>query len=322
MVEIKKVLQRIYEFDLKNCELNDGDEMIPTEHGNEFVNTFIKRDMDKGIIVTPGGYTRGLVYKSTNKGEFYNNPDWLPETENFSLNIYGLKKGSFYRVTVVGRNTRKYNRLTDQTDNRKLEVLDEGQTLIVSADLSDTMTNTEFDGIFRATSIEENIYFTLGKIYINNIIIDEVEINRDAAEDISENNKDFEIDSGKSNIVAYGVFSPDLINETNRYAELSRITGKGINLYFDKNEKRYILERDNIEDTIGASFTNANYIVEFNFNKAPYLNNYQIVDVSPDMSPNTIKQGFIKFEILDKNGNAYKYDKHNGRLIVIIKKIL
>lgn len=322
MTEIKKVLQRVYEFDLKNCELIDGNEMIPTEHGNEFVNTFIKRDMDRGIIVTPGGYTRGLVYKSTNGGEFYNNPEWSPEIETFSMNLYGLKKGAFYRVTVIGRNTRKYNRLTDVTENRKLEILDETQAMILSADLSDTMSNKSFEGIFRATSVEENIYFSLGKIYVNNIIIDEVEIARDVLESNETKENDFELDGGKSNIVAYGIFSPDLLNETSRYAELSRITGKGINLYFDKNNKRYIVERDNIEDTIGASFTNANYLVEFNFNKAPYLNRYQVVDVSPDMSPNTIKQGYIAFEILNKDGIAERYERHNGRLAIIIKKIL
>ena len=52
MVDIKKVNQRIYEFDLKNCELEDGNELITTQV-NEFVNTFIKRDLDKGIMVTP-----------------------------------------------------------------------------------------------------------------------------------------------------------------------------------------------------------------------------------------------------------------------------
>jgi len=321
MAEVKKVLQRIYEFDLKNCLLNDGDEMIPTEHGNEFVNTFIKRDLDRGVIVTPGGYTRGLVYKSSNDGEFYNNPEWLPETESFLFNIYGLKKGAFYRVTVVSRNTRKFNRLIDVTENRKLEVLNESQELIINADVTEAMTNTNYSGIFRATSIEENIYFSIGKIYISNIMIDEVEISKDSLEE-NEKKQDFEIDNGKSNIVAYGVFSPDLLNETGRYGELSRITGKGINLYFDKNELRYIIERDNNEDTVGTSFTNANYMVEFNFNKAPYLNQYQITEVSPDVSPNTLKQGFIKFEIIDKDGKPYRYDRHSGRLIFVVKKIL
>lgn len=320
MAEIKKVLQRIYNFDLKNCVLTDGEEMIPTEHGNEFVNTFIKRDLDRGVIVTPGGYTRGLVYKSSNDGEFYNNPDWLPETESFLFNIYGLKKGSFYRVTVVSRNTRKYNRLIDVTENRKLEVLNESQELIINADVSDAMTNTNYEGIFRATSIEENIYFSIGKIYVNNIIIDEVEISKDSLEEV-EKKQDFEIDNGKSNIVAYGVFSPDLLNENGRYGELSRITGKGINLYFDKNENKYILERDNNEDTIGTSFTNANYVIDMNFNKAPYLRDYQITEVSPDVSPNTLKQGFLKFEIL-KDGKPIRYDRSSGRLIFIIRKIL
>ena len=322
MTEVKKVLRRIYNFDLKTCTLTDGDEMIPTEHGNEFVNTFIKRDLDNGIIVTPGGYTRGLVYKSTNDGEFYNNPDWLPETESFLFNIYGLKKGSFYRITIVSRNTRKYNRLIDVTENRKLEVLNESQELIINADVSDAVSNKNYEGIFRATSIEENIYFSIGKIYISDIIIDEVEISKDSLDDESETKQDFEIDNGKSNIVAYGVFSPDLLNETGRYGELSRITGKGINLYFDKNDCKYILERDNTEDTIGSSFTNANYIIDINFNKAPYLNSYQITDVSPDVSPNTLKQGYLKFEILDKTGKSYKYDRSGGRLIFIIRKIL
>lgn len=321
MADVKKVLQRIYNFDLKKCTLTDGEEMIPTEHGNEFVNTFIKRDLDNGIIVTPGGYTRGLVYKASNGGEFYNSPDWLPETENFLLNVYGLKKGAFYRVTVVARNTRKYNRLLDVTENRKLEVLSESQELLINADVSEALSNTSYDGIFRATSMEENIYFSIGKIYVSDIIIDEVEIARDNSED-EEKKQDFELDNGKSNIVAYGVFSCDSLNETGRYAELSRITGKGINLYFDKNEQKYILERDNIEDTIGASFTNANFIIDINTNKAPRLNRYQIVDVSADVSPNTLKQGFLKFEILDINNKPCRYDVHSGRLTFIIKKIL
>lgn len=320
MTEIKKVVQRIYEFDLSNCELEDGNEMINTDHGNEFVNTFVLRDMDKGIIVTPSGYSKGLMYKSTNNGEFYNPTDWLPDLVDFSLNIYGLKKNAFYRVTVVGRNVRKYNRLIDVTDNRKLEVTDDSQVLLINADLSDSMTNTEFSGIFRATSVEHNLYFSLGKIYINNIIIDEVELVKDTIEEEVVSN-DVELDSGKSNIVAYGVFSPKTLNESNsRYSELERITGKGLSLFYDKTDNKYILERDNIEDTVRASFTNANYLIDINFNKAPYAS-YIITDISADISANTLKQGYIKFQIFD-SGEAVKYDRANGRFTFIITKIL
>lgn len=321
MNEIKKVIQRIYEFDLKNCAVRDGDEMIPTESGNEFVNTFVKRDFDRGIIVTPGSYTRGFIYKSSNNGEFYNNPEWLPETENFSLNIYGLKKGSFYKVTVIGRNVRKYNRLSDVTDNRKLEVITNSQEMLINADLSENMVNSNFFGIFKATSIEEDLFFTIGKIYINNIIIEEVEILKDENTD-EEKLNDFELDSGKSNIVAYGVFSPVFANEAGKYSELTKITGKGINIYFDKTDNSYIVERDNSEDTIKSSFTAANYIIDLNFNKAPKIRMYEITEVSADASPNTLKQGFIKFQILDKLGTPIKYSINSGRIAVIIKKLL
>ena len=320
MTEIKKVVQRIYEFDLSNCELEDGNEMINTDHGNEFVNTFVLRDMDKGIIVTPGGYSKGLMYKSTNGGEFYNPTDWLPDLVDFSLNIYGLKKNAFYRVTVIGRNARKYNRLTDVTENRKLEVTDDSQVLLINADLSDNMNNKEYSGIFRASNVEHNLYFSLGKIYINNIIIDEVELVKDDTTEVAIEN-DVEFDSGKSNIVAYGVFSPNTLNNNNgRYSELERITGKGLSLYYDKTDNKYILERDNIEDTINSSFTNANYVVDINFNKAPYAS-YVITDISADISTNTLKQGYIKFQIYD-NGKAVKYDRANGRFTFTVTKIL
>ena len=72
MVNIKKVIENVYKFNLDNCTLVSGDEMVVTANGNEFVNTFIYRDFDKGIIVTPSGYTRGLIYKSNDNGMFYN----------------------------------------------------------------------------------------------------------------------------------------------------------------------------------------------------------------------------------------------------------
>ena len=328
MAEIKKVIQRIYNFDLKDCSLSDGNEMISTDHGSEFVNTFIKRDLDKSLIITPGGYQSGLVYKSTNGGEFYNNPEWMPDIVNFSFNFYGLKKGSFYRITIKARNSRKYNSLIDITDNRQLEVSNSSQELLINEDLTDVMANQEFVGIFRANRIEEDIYFSIGKIYINDIIVDEVEITKDEEVE-KEEVSTIEFDSGKSNIVAYAVFSSDFVNKKGRYYESERITGKGLSLFYDINEHVYILERDNYEDSIGTSFTASNYIVDINFNKAPYAC-YTITDISADTSPNTIKQGFLKFRIdssaplTDKDKKVedeHCYTHPNGRLCFIITKV-
>ena len=85
-----------------------------------------------------------------------------------------------------------------------------------------------------------------------------------------------------------------------------------------KNE--YILERDNYEDTIGSSFVNANYLIDISLTKAPYAS-YQITEVENDVSPNTLKQGYIKFNLLD-NGKVGKYNRPNGRIAIIITKII
>lgn len=335
MADVKKLIQRIYEFDLANCDLEDGNEMITTKTGkNEFVNTFIKRDLDKGIMVTPSGYSKGLVYKSSNNGEFYNKPEWMPDIVTFSMNIFGLKKNSFYRLTVVGRNTHKYNKLIDVTDDRSLEVSNDNQELLINADLSDDYDNASYIGIFRATSNEANLFFRLGKIYINNIIIDEIELlDESVAESQQELNPDAQaaiIEDGHAKIVAYGIFNtiPAIENADTykgRYLEMTKLTGKGINLYYDKTTKEYIIERDNAEDTICNSLTGIEYLINFNFNKT--VNNgvfsgYRITDVSPDISPNTLKQGYIKFVFVDKDEKPVPYQNKEGRLAFTVEKIL
>jgi hypothetical protein len=155
-------------------------------------------------------------------------------------------------------------------------------------------------------------------------MLDEVELTMEMLENEVNSEPIVELDSGKSNIVAYGVFSGDVVNDAPniRYAEFSRITGKGVNLYFDKNAKEYILERDNYEDSIGDSFTRANYVIDINLNKAPGAT-YVITDVSADISPNTLKQGYLTFKLTDvlKNSTGI-YKRENGRIAIIVRKIL
>lgn len=320
MTEIKKIIQNIYKFDLKNCQLINGEEMVVTESGNEFVNTFVLRDFDKGVIVTPSGYMRGLIYKSLDGGMFYNPARWMPDIITFNFNVYGLKKNAFYRLTIKAKNMSAYNSLSDTTNDRSLQVTNDSQELLINEDLSSQMEYKNYIAVFRASAIEENLTFRIGKIGINDIIIDEVEIMGDLEEEKVADQL-FELDSGKSNIVGYGVFSSEVVSENaGRYQEISKVTGKGLNLYFDKNKNEYILERDNYEDTIGASFTNANFVVDFSFNKAPYAT-YTITDVSNDASPNTLKQGYIRFTVSD-SGKVGKYNRTNGRFSFIVHKIL
>lgn len=320
MTEVKRVVQNVYKFNLKDCSLISGEEMMVTDLGNEFVNTFVSRDFDKGVIVTPSGYTRGLMYKSADGGMIYNPSAWMPDIVTFNFNVYGLKKNAFYRLTVKSKNMSAYNSLSDTTADRSLQATNDAQTILLNENLTNQMEYKNYTAFFRAASVEENLAFRIGKIGINDIIIDEVELVQDAMTDNS-TEQNFELDSGKSCIVAYGVFSPEVVNENSgRYLELSKVTGKGLNLYFDKTKNEYVLERDNYEDTVGSSFTNANYLVDFSFTKAPFAS-YVITDVSNDASPNTLKQGFIRFNILD-NGKVCKYSRQNGRLAFTVSKIL
>lgn len=324
MTEIKKVIQRIYEFDFSDCGLTNGNELITTNRGSEFVNTFRKRDLDKGIIVTPSGYSKGLVYRTSNNGEVYNNPEWMPDIVNFSLNIFGLKKNAFYRITVIGRNTRRYNRLRDVTDDRNLRITNEQQELLLDIDLSDYLDNAEFTKIFKADSNETNLYFQMGKVFLNNVIIDEVELPLDIEVEVDDV-PETEFSNGKSDICAFAVFQAETDSEKKgRYIELTRLTGKGLVLFFDSLQGNYILERDNVEDTLGASFTNIEYLIDFNFNKL--VNNkdyfkYNIVTVSPEISPNTLKQGYIRFELVNKDNISLNTEKLEGRMAFLIRKI-
>jgi hypothetical protein len=320
--KIKKIGSRIYEFDFSKSELIDGSEIITTDTTSEFIMTFRKRDLDSGIIVTPSGYTKGLVYKSTNGGEFYNNPSWIPDIVSFALNIYGLKKGNFYKITVIGRDTGSN---TVITNDRRLIVNNEEKELLIESNFKNISQNKEVYGLFRANKNETNLFFKIGKIYITNIIIDEVEIITEDTPEVIEEVDVF--DDGKLKLVAYGVFTTESTTETvykGRYLQMTRYSGKGINLYFDRNTNEYILERDNIEDSIGESFTNINYLVDFNFNKVvnkKQFSQYNICEVNPDISPNTLKQGHIRFEFVDDLGKTVKYINSSGRIYIKINKI-
>jgi hypothetical protein len=320
--KIKKIKDRIYEFNFSNSELTDGNEIITTESMSEFVMTFKKRDLDKGVIVTPSGYMKGLVYKSTNGGEFYNNPAWIPDIVSFSLNVFGLKKGHFYKLTVVGRDTGNSNLITG---DRRLTVNNEDKDLLIDENLKGIKENKEFHSIFRSIDNETNLLFKIGKIYITNIIIDEIELITDVSEEIDLTTAT--IGEGKIRLAAYGIFTTESTSAEDykgRYLPMIRYSGKGVNLYLDKSTNQYVIERDNIEDTLGESFTNINYSVELNLNKVVSKNifsKYEICEVNPEISPNTLKQGYIKFDFVDKDGKTVHYSNSSSRIQIMIYRL-
>jgi hypothetical protein len=107
-----------------------------------------------------------------------------------------------------------------------------------------------------------------------------------------------------------------------RYCLVSKYSGKGINLYYDKKDLAFILERDNREDILEESFINAKFVVDFNFNKLiSKFSTYKIIEVENNVSPNTLKQGYLKFQFLDKEENPIEFTPSEGIFYITIKKI-
>jgi hypothetical protein len=322
-INIKKIKDKIYEFDLSKSELIDGNEIVVNNNISEFVMTFRKQDLNKGVIVTPGGYMNGLVYKSTNDGEFYNNPLWMPDLVTFNFNIFGLKAGKFYRLTVVSRDTGKIDVIT--TD-RSLTVTNEERELLIDANVTNVESNIEYQAIFKTNDAETHLFFKIGKIYISNIIIEEVELLTD--EDKAASAIPGSIyGEGKMKLVSHGVFTTNPETNENyksRYIPMSKFTGKGINLYYDTTNSQYVLERDNVNDVLEESFTNLPFVIDINLNKVVnkgQFSQYNIAEVNPDISPNTLKSGYLRFEFVDDAGKVAKYSNDAGRIYITIYKL-
>lgn len=319
-INIKKIIRRIYEFDFSNCDVKNRSEFYTTNGVSEFVSTFKKNDFENGIIVSPSGYKVGLFYSTNNGGEIYCPTKYNPDIVKFNFNIYGLKKGSYYRVTIPARSAGSLNMITD---NRVINVTTDTEELVLNEDLTNVDENKELYGIFRANSNEINLFFSLGKVIIANIIIDEVELLTETESEEVINT--VQLDEGKIQLASYGVFNlkpnePE--GYVGRYLATTKYTGNGINLYYDKTTNEYILERDNVNDILNESFNLLNYIVDFNVNKTVNKNvfaNYRICEVSLEPSPNTLKQGFIRFDFVDQTGQ--KVVLNEGRISIVINKI-
>lgn len=319
---VKKVLRRIYQLDFSNCLVKNKEEFYTEKGVSTFAATFKKTDFDNGIVVTPNGYKNGLFYSVENGGEIYSPTKFTPDLVTFSLNIYGLKKGAYYKITIPSRSAGTLNIITD---NRKINITTDAEDLVMDADLTGINESIEQYGIFRASSNEINLFFTLGKVIISNIIIDEVELASDTEKEELQDNS--VIEDGKYQLAAYGVFNvkPSIPENFNgKYIALSRYTGRGINLYYNKSTYEFILERDNANDILNESFNLLNYTVEINTTKV--INNKKFIycDISSiemEPSPNTLKQGYIKFAFVTKDGNNLNALNLEGRISIIINKI-
>lgn|SRR5574344_625844 len=324
-IQIKKILRKIYNLDFTKITLRNNDEFILQNNGvSEFTQFFKKTDLDNGVIVTPTAYRSGLFFSADNTGALYSSSKLLPDMVTFGLNILGVKKNYFYRITILAKDTDTYDIITK---DRSITVIDDSRQAILTGNAKGFDKYQEYTGYFRAMSNEANLYFTMGKIFIKDIIIDEVVLMEE--ENLNSNEKedsDEEIPENKETLVGYGTFSlRPAFEEFSKAAncELMKYFGKGIQLFYNRLSKVYIIERSNTDNVLTEPFTNANYKIELNFNKVKndvVFDNYKIVNISTDISANTLKQGSVSFALVKNSVNVeYPYGDENKLLIEIYK---
>ena len=318
---IKKVINKVYHLDYSKVKLESGDEFVINKNGySDFIQSFKMIDHDNGYVVLPSNYNNGLFYRIDNGGEIFSSPKYEPEITKFSFNILGLRIGKFYRVSVKAKTTGNY---TMFTSDRSLLVTTSTNELLIEEDLTDVDKYQVYNGIFCSQSSEIIINFEIGKIYIKDIIIEEVEI---IENEIVDEEKPVETFTGNTlELCAYGIFEivPNGLENQSKYVKLQDVSSHGIVLSYNKETHEYIVERDNNNDTISDILTNARYIMHIDLNKTisfKKFNGYSITAVSPDISPCTLKQGYYSFVLNGLNGEPYTPDK-TGRIGIYFYKL-
>ena len=307
-IVIKKVLDHIYNLSFDNVIVKSGDEFIIDKGINEFVSSFKYMDRNSGIIMLPCNYDgSGLWCRTESSKELFSLPKYNPAITQFGFHFYGLKRSKVYRVTIEARTMGSSQVVTN---NRELKVYTNDGVSVISEDLTDVINPTCYYGVFISNSEEVILNFAIGKIAISKFSIDEVELFEEKEED----NPDEVLEEGKIQLVSYGVFEVNKINKshyTGKYIPQVRLTGKGINLYYNTEDETFVLERDNANDILGASFTTLKYLVDINTTKMTGNSGYTTKEVGLELSPNTLKQGYLIF----------KADGTTGTISVIINKI-
>lgn len=318
-MEIKKIIDKVYDFSLKNTTLLPDVEILDNGIEDEFKKALMKGIIKKEIVMIPTEYKKGLFYDSATK-EIVNNPTWNPAIIKFTMNFNGLKKNTYYKLSVSARNYKKYSRITDVTDDRSLYVTTNKNDLLINSDLSDIDETINICGVFKAYENSISINFKFGKIAISRITLEEVELFED---DIEADVEDIIIDHDRLIVVSASTFAvvSESVGLLGDYVPLIKMYGKGINLYFNRKDNTYIIERDNADDVVNSNLNSNRIIIDININKA--IGDYvgmRTIKSSSELSPNTLKSGFIVFGFVNEK-NEY-VPLNEGLISIVINKII
>lgn len=300
-MNVKKIVKEIYHIDYSNIPLDNRKEFIVNKQGiNEFTSYLRLYDVNSGIIVIPTQYKYGMFVNIDGPDQYiFSVPHLDPDIVTFALDIYGTKKSTFYRIKIIAKSTGDDYTITK---DRKIQVVDNNNALILDYDFSDSYDFITIDKLFYATGVESILKFNVGKVCIKDIIIEEVEVENEEETSIISETADEILGRTQDELVAYGYFDVSDINDDTsfRYVNLKCLSGHGILLTYDRLNSSYILERNNINETIIESLNSLKYYVEINTTR---MENVASVKTTANInfSPTTMKQGYYTINFISEN---------------------
>lgn len=313
---VKKIKESIYELDLSKIKDAPLDEELYKE---EFLDLLKFNDPKRNLSVIPT-MNAPQTSISYHRDFIKANEKWAPDIVEFKLSIFGLKKGSWYRISAESCSAASFSVVTD---DRSFTVRNSIGDTVIDEDLRGDGSPRMIQGFFRATSQDIDIFHEIGKVEIHSYKIEEVEFMDESGEGIEIIT---EYGEAKKELVAWGAFSMKLsptATSNSGYHILSRLAGEGIEMYFSRQHMLYTIERDARQDTIGESFTDARYLIEINESKLKGMQQNNVIydrilleDSVSLKSPNTHKEGFQRYAIT-KSGRKIEYPSNNNSLIYV-----
>lgn len=326
--QVKKIKKSVYELSFAGCPLEDKDEFAIRNGISEFTTSFKTTDTTKAVV-TPGGYGgKGMFYSVEDDGSFYSSPNFDPDMLTFNFDILGLRKGAFYQLTVKAKDAGKTSLPVEITKDRSLTVSNDVNDLVIKRDLTGVDEPAACHGIFRAYGTEAVLYFSIGKISISGIAIEEIEV------DVGDSSKDEDepastIGIATLRVAAYGIFeirpAQQLGSSKLRWSALPKLGGMGILCFYDERLQEFSIERDAANDILGDALSEPKFEIQIDLNKAVGYNRfsgYSITAVSSDVSENTLKAGSVRFALVDWQGRKVDPSALDGRMMVIVRKVM
>jgi hypothetical protein len=254
---------------------------------NEVTGTHLIPYFDREIKSTQ----TGLFYKDNS---IYNHPIYGESLISFRLSLTGIKMGSFYRIRFI---LSSLDTFVEGASSKTYIVLN-GKDIVYNKDVPKEETNIDYT--FKSEASVINIAVTIGKVYIKDIIFEEVEV----SEPVVSQSSVFEVPD-LVNLKAYAVFRPSMLhNRDKTISKFPLLRGIGINVMYNKETDLIIIERNRENDVIQENIGLCKYLIDIKCFNSGYVSDHKIGD---GPSPFSGFNGYSTFRLNEGEGDTLIY---------------